>query len=217
MTKWAVFDVDGTLFPPSSMEKSFLLYMFRNGILPSQNIFYYFLTGIIKTLQQNYAEGFKNNKNYLKYLPCLPVKRSGKRFVRENIWPRISPAGIERIQFYRSKKYHILIMSGSPDFLTYPLTPFIQPDYVIAADLEIKGNRYTGQLSGLHPYGERKSEILLKLQNKIGIDFSSSVVFANHTSDFYHMSLFGKAVAVNPTEKLKRKAHQQNWPIEIWE
>jgi HAD superfamily phosphoserine phosphatase-like hydrolase len=216
MSRWAVFDVDGTLFPPSSMEKTFIGYMLRKGAIPAAAIFYYLLTGCIRTISTNYAEGFKNNKYYLKYLPVRPIQSAARKFVNHYIWPRISSAGKERLRLCRQQGYRILIMSGSPDFLTYPLAAYLQPDLTIAANLEIKENQYSGELSGLHPYGERKSILLKGLANKHAINFEESIVFANHHSDFHHMELFGKAIAVNPTKKFKKLAEKKGWKIEFW-
>ncbi len=66
----------------------------------------------------------------------------------------------------------------------------------------------------LHPYGERKTIILKALAQKLSIDFTQSIVFANHHSDYHHMLLFGEAVAVNPTARLKKFAQKHHWKID---
>jgi phosphoserine phosphatase len=73
-----------------------------------------------------------------------------------------------------------------------------------------------GYVAGPHPFGRRKSAILQEAGQELEIDFSQSVVFANHHSDVHHMRLFGKAVAVNPTGKLKRLATASGWEIATW-
>jgi len=216
MTRWAVFDVDGTLFPSSSMEKSFIRFMLKKGAIPVQNIFTYFSLGLLKTLFEGYEEGFKNNKYYLKFLPVLPIAKTAAIFVRQQIWQKISTTGLERITEYRLNKYHILIMSGSPDFLTHPLAKLIKSDFTIAAELEICDQQFTGKLKNLHPYGERKSQLLIEHQSLLQIQFDESVVFANHDTDYHHMKLFGKAIAVNPSAKLKMLAQKNHWQTEVW-
>jgi len=216
MARWAVFDVDGTLFPLSSMEKIFISFMIKNGAIPVQNIFTYFLIGLHRSLFKGFEEGFKNNKYYLKYLPAPPVSKRAAKFVLQQIWPQISTTGLQRLAEYRLKNYQILIMSGSPDFLTQPLAEIIKPDFSIAAELEIRNNHFTGKLNNLHPYGKRKSQLLFDHQSVLQIQFDKSVVFANHHADYHHMELFGKAIAVNPTSKLKLLARKHNWQTEIW-
>jgi HAD superfamily phosphoserine phosphatase-like hydrolase len=217
MAPWAVFDVDGTLFPHSSMEKRFIGYMMKKGALPIKNIFSYFFLGTLKSLFDGYEEGFKNNKQYLRNLPAPPLTKTAAKYVNQQIWPQISVMGLQRIAEYRQKNFRILIMSGSPDFLTYPLVEMIQPDFTIAAELEIRDHQFTGKLKNLHPYGERKSQLLVNHQSELQIQFDESVVFANHHADYYHMKLFGKAIAVNPTAKLNVLAQKYHWQTEVWQ
>ncbi|UCF63832.1 MAG: HAD-IB family phosphatase [bacterium] len=216
MEKWAVFDIDGTLFPPSSMEKRFILFMLKKGAIPLPNIAAYFFTGMLKTLSEGYEEGFKNNKYYLRHLPVITVSKTAANFVKNQVWPQISATGLQRISEYRAKNYKILLMSGSPDFLTFPLAKFIQPDFTIAAELETRHDRFTGNLANLHPYGKRKSQLLLNFQATYKINFKHSVVYANHQADFHHMSMFHTAVAINPSPKLKTLAERHHWKIEKW-
>lgn len=216
MARWAVFDVDGTLLPPSSMEKLFILYMLKNGILSLRNIFYYFLTGFLHLFHNSFNIAFKSNKFYLKDMPVQPVRTAGAGFVQQCILPQLSATGLKRLRDYRKQGYRILLMSGSPDFLTLPLAGYLRPDAVITTHPEVKKGRFTGHLRNLHPYGDRKTRLLLRYREARKIDFQRSIVFANHHSDAHHLRLFGEAVAVNPTPKLKRLAENHNWKIEIW-
>ncbi len=213
---WAVFDVDGTLFPPSSMEKMFILHMLKHCAIPVFNIFSYFLTGGIKTITDGYEEGFKNNKFYLKGLPAEPVIAEGRHFIYSTLLPMLSERGRVQVNRFRNRGFKIMIMSGSPEFLTLPLSTLFEPDHVVAAVTEKKHFHFTGRLEGLHPYGIRKKKILLGLQDKLQIDFPASIVFANHRADIVHMKLFGTAVAVNPDSGLLQAARNQNWTIEKW-
>ena len=216
MAKWAVFDVDGTLYPPTSMEKKYILYLLSHGYLPLRNIFYYALYACYYLITRDWVEAFKNNKYYLKELPFKPVKRNGARFVRKQVWPHISKKGLQTIEKYRRLNYKILIMSGSPDFLTEVLAAQLEPNYLITSKMQTSHGVFTGQLDGLHPYGHRKTQLLQAISHNIGLDFKQSIVFANHDSDIDHMKLFGTAIAVNPRPKLKEYALKNRWPVEYW-
>jgi len=216
MVKWAVFDVDGTLFPTTSMEKKYILHLLFLGQLPVRNIFYYALAAFYYLITRNWVEALKNNKYYLKELPFRPVKENGARFVREQVWPHISKKGLQNIEKYRRLNYKILVMSGSPDFLTEVLAVRLKPDYLITSKMQIRNDIFTGRLDGLHPYGDRKTQLLQKAAPDIGLDFKQSIVFANHDSDIDHMKLFGTAIVVNPRPKLQEYASKNGWPVEYW-
>ncbi len=217
MARWAVFDVDGTLFPPTSMERSFIDHMLQNGVLPFRNIFYYFLMGAMKSFTDDKVDAFKNNKFYLAHIPAKPIEVAARRFVKYQIFPNVSSQGLKKIEYFQTQNYKILIMSGSPSFLTLPLCEKLTPNAIITTYLEIKNDCFTGKVDGFHPYGQRKTLLLQQRKNHLDLDFQQSVVFANHHSDTDHMSLFGEAVAVNPTAKLKQIALGQEWRIEYWE
>ncbi len=217
MTRWAVFDVDGTLLPSSSMEKMFILHMLSNCALPISNIFSYFLAGLVRMAAEKPEDAFKKNKYYLKDLPLSVIAKEARRFVRKQVIPGLSAAGLQTMKALREEGFRIMVMSGSPDFLTLPLCRFLEPDAVITAKMSIKESRFTGQIDNLHPYGKRKTLLLLQAQKIWKIDFPDSIVFANHDADIDHMLLFGEAVAVNPTKKLREFALQKKWRIEIWE
>lgn len=216
MARWAVFDVDGTLFPPTSMEKKYLLYLISHGFLPLRNILYYAFYALYTLLHHDWAEAFKNNKYYLKELPFTAIRKNGVSFVNNQVWPEVSKQGLQKIEKYQQLNYKILIMSGSPDFLTQTLSARLKPDYVITASMQTRNGAFTGKLNGLHPYGERKTRLLLVVSPKLSLDFKKSIVFANHSSDIDHMKLFGTAVAVNPKPGLREYALKNKWPIEHW-
>jgi len=216
MARWAVFDVDGTLLPGTSMEKMFIFHMLKSGVLPVRNIFLFSLYGSLKLLNSDLAESFKNNKYYLSGLPAAAISSAGIKFVNRVVWRQISPIGIDRLNRCREEGYKILILSGSPDFLTDTLARRLHADGVITTRLEMRQVYFTGRLIGYHPYGENKTHLLQMRQNDWNIPFSESVVFANHHSDADHMRLFGTAVAVNPTPRLQEIAREMNWPVEWW-
>jgi HAD superfamily phosphoserine phosphatase-like hydrolase len=216
LARWAVFDIDGTLFSSTSMEKKFIYFMLKKGVLPLPNVFLYLLYSTYKLFQQNYPDAFKSNKYYLHYLPVNKIQNKAVQYTKKVIWPNISDKGKETIREYSENKYKIFIMSGSPDFLTLQLCNFIRPDFIVSSKLEIKNHRFTGKLNNLHPYGARKTKILKELKKELDIDFDSSIVFANHHSDIDHMKLFKEKVAVNPTHKLKKYAQKNQWRIEKW-
>lgn len=216
MARWAVFDVDGTLLPKSSMEQRFIMHLVKRGVILHKNILSYFSYGIISALKGNWEDGFKNNKRYLKGLAVEEIKTIAEYYHRHSISPALSQTGLSTVAEYRIEGFRILIMSGSPDFLAKHLVAEIKPDRSVSTRMGIKDGKFTGAITGLHPYGIRKKKILEELQPQLDIDFKESIVFANHHADVHHMGMFGKAVAVNPTPALRRIAIKREWEIAVW-
>lgn len=216
MARWAVFDVDGTLLPSTSMERIFVPYGFKSGLLPQKNLVFFSLRMIKYLLTGNIVNAVKNNKFYLRNLSVDLIDQEADKFFKEILFPSFSGDGIEKMRSFRKEGYKILVMSGAPSFLTQLLSSICEIDHLISSELEIVEGLYTGEISGLHPYGERKRELLLQAKDELEIDFDKSIAFADHDEDVHHMVLFGRAVAVNPMNKLKKVAIERGWGIEYW-
>jgi HAD superfamily hydrolase (TIGR01490 family) len=216
MTAWAVFDVDGTLLPKISMEREFLKYLFGKHLLPPGNVCHYAYRWFTGVLALGWEEAIKTNKAYLRDLQVDRVEEYAEACFRERIAPALVGTGKQKVESLRHEGYMILVISGAPAFMVRRLGPALHPDRVIAAELEIVDNRYTGNIEGPHPFGRRKTAILKSVQKELTMEFSDSVVFANHHSDIDHMKLFGRAVAINPDRKLRDFAAKTGWETASW-
>lgn len=217
MARWAVFDVDGTLIPGVSMEQIFLGYLMKKKLLPAKNIAWFFLYGIVSIITKGIEEGPKKNKSYLRKMPVEAIEKFAEDCFRKHIENAVSRKGINELNSRRDDGYKIMIMSGSPEFLARRLGDILRPDFIASTNFETSGGKFTGGISGIHPYGRRKLELLNSLKDKLDIDFQNSIVYANHDSDIFHMEQFGQAVAVNAASKLRQEASKRNWRIEKWD
>ncbi|MBN1755537.1 haloacid dehalogenase-like hydrolase [bacterium] len=216
MTRWAVFDVDGTLLPGTSMEMSFIRHLICKKNLPFPNLVSYLAHIPLIWFNSGRLEALLNNKYYLKGLPAAVVENAGAKFIHDSIIQKLASRGLYELTRSRQEGYRILIMSGSPYFLTSELASELQADHLITMYLEVNRGSFTGKLEGLHPLGLRKKLLLQKARSLLDIDYTESVVYANHHYDQFHMELFGRAVAVNPTKRLKKIAVKKAWEIQSW-
>ncbi len=216
MSRWVVCDVDGTLLPGSSLERQFIWRMGRAQLLKAEQWVAFALQAVRALGAGRLSLALAGNKAM--YLGLRPERLTpeANRLIEQLVVERISVTGRQRLQHFRDQGFGILLMTGAPDFLATPLARLLGADALICARLEIRAGRYTGRVLGLHPYGRRKKQLLLEKQAALGLDFSASVVFANHRADIHHMELFACPTAVNPTPALKRLALRRGWPIEYW-
>ncbi len=216
MARWAVFDFDGTLLPHTSAEKLFFKRLIRAHIVPPLNLVLFSGMAVWDLLHNNrYA--LKANKYYLRGLPCGATRRFGSRFFKKEIEPRLSSRGVAEIWQRHRQGYNILVLSGAPEFLLLPLQQQLPIAYLLGSKPAHHKGRFTGALEAPHPFAQRKKTYLLELAPQLDIDFSQSVVFANHHTDALHMELFGEVVAVNPTPRLYQLAQENHWGIAVWE
>ncbi len=213
---WAVFDVDGTLLPGQSMEQVFIREGIRQGFLPPKQLAQFAAYAFREGCRGKHVRAFKQNKYYLKKMSSKVIKNAAEKVFQEKIVSQLSTGSQTEVAKLREADYHILLMTGAPDFLADHLRNVYQPDALISTRLEKNGEIYSGKIAGIHPYGQAKRLLLLKARNHLEIDFTRSAAFANHHTDIDHLQLFSRAVAVNPTAKLRKSATLRNWEIVYW-
>jgi HAD superfamily phosphoserine phosphatase-like hydrolase len=214
--RWAVFDVDGTILPGTSMERLMIAKLVKDGLIPIRSFFIFFFFALRSFCRRRGIPEFLENKQYFRDLPERPMVRFSKGLVEEKVIPRIPKAVYDEMERLRKGRYKILLMSGAPEFLLCPLAERLGADAAMGTVLETECGRLTGSPHGDHLYGPAKARILKKHQRELNLDFSHSVVYSNDSSDAEHMRLFGTAVAVNPRKGLKRTAEKFGWRIERW-
>jgi HAD superfamily hydrolase (TIGR01490 family) len=214
--RWAVFDVDGTILPGTSMERMLIRELLKRGLIPLRS-FIVFLCFVSKSVCRR--EGLSKileNKQYFKGLPEKPMVRFSRRLVDEKVIPRIPNAVHEEMDRLRKNGYKILLMSGSPEFLLCPLAERLHADAAMGTVYVTESGRFAGGTCGEHLFGRAKTRFLKKNRKELDLDFSRSVVYANDASDVDHMRLFGSAVAVNPRSGLEQAAQASGWRVARW-
>ncbi len=216
MKTWAVFDVDGTLLPGTSMEAIFIRECLRRKVIPLRNWACAGWEIARKIPRGNWRQAARKNKIYLKNLPVTTIVEIAEAVFADAISPKFSETGQQKMCELKQRGYGILLMTGSPCFLAKNLSKIFDYDELICTKLEISEARFTGKISGQHAFGEIKRDILLQKKSTLGIDFFASQAFANHVSDAAHLALFGRAVAVNPDNGLREIARARGWQVENW-
>lgn len=69
-------------------------------------------------------------------------------------------------------------------------------------------------LTGLHPYGNAKAQLLERFAERHELDLMQSYGYADHHTDATMLALIGHPVCVNPDARLRREAMQRGWSVE---
>jgi HAD superfamily hydrolase (TIGR01490 family) len=214
--RWAVFDVDGTILPGTSMERILIRDMIGKGLIPVRSFFVFSCIALKSVCRRGGIREFLRNKQYFRGLPERPMARFSRRLIDEKIVPRIPAAVHREMERLRKSGYRILLMSGAPEFMLGPLAERLGADMALGTVYEIVDGRFAGGPCGEHLYGEAKTRILTRRRKELDMDFSRSTVYANDPSDAGHMRMFGTPVAVNPRKGLRSTAEEEGWKVVWW-
>lgn len=205
----AIFDVDQTLVQGYT-ERLFFRYLVRQGRLSLPRALAY-LGGVACRLRDRFQD-----KSYLEGLPVEEVVGLARKCYREDIAPRVSPAGLACVQEHQAQGHAIALLSGSLSLLLAPLQEELGADWLIATELQRVNGQFTGAIAGLHPRGPNKLRLLQELSRTHGFDLSQAYAYGDHIQDSYLFHSIGHPVAVNPSWRLKCRARKHRWPIQYF-
>lgn len=211
----AVFDIDGTLLPGTSVEGLFFRQLIWGGGMSWRNL-WRMLRHFFKHVHGGATPSIRRNKWFYAGLSVRELEKSAWRFVDRHLLQRLSREGLRVLERCRRQGCEIVLLSGAPTVFVERLARHLRAKFFIGATLERADQYFTGELAPPHPFGPGKRDLLLELHAKRTIDFSSSLAFANHHSDAHHLELFGQPIAVNPTFRLARIARRRGWEIQFF-
>ena len=208
----AVFDVDGTLIPHTSLEILFSRWLLRKKLMGFRQI-QAFIVHVFYGLREDTTEAFRRNKFYLRGLSLKKLRSLSGAFFEEEIRPRLLGELVDRMEVLRSEGKKIILLSGSLQFLLEELRSHLPADWVIGCRMECRKGILTGRIEGIHPYGKDKVRGLQELLDFQQVDFSSSWAFGDRWSDRYLLRLFGHCGVVNPGVRLEEWARRRHCEI----
>ena len=146
-----------------------------------------------------------------------PVER-----VRADAWELFSdlllekafPEGLRRVREHRRLGHRTVLLTGALDFVIEPLRPLF--DDVVAATLDERDGRLTGELLAVPPTGEARALLLAQYAEAKDLVLTDAVAYADSASDLPMLESVGFPVAVNPEPKLATIARRRGWHVEHW-
>lgn len=212
MTRLAVFDLDGTILYRTTAERELFYFLLRKRVIkPSQVV--HFLWEAFRLVLSGRTDLLRQNKYYLHRLFVKDIESLLPQFCHYRLKAHFSDRVVKQLHQLKSEGYLIVLLSGAPTIILRQLQRVLPIDLVIGTELEINEGKFTGEITGIYPYGKDKVTALLQRFASTNIDYASSYAFANRYSDIPLLELLGNPVAVHPDRKLRRYACQRNWRI----
>lgn len=207
----AIFDLDGTLIPNTSAEKTFFFHLLRTGGLSFKNILEMFPA--IWRAGGNLHDMIRANKGYIRNTSAEKLQNVARTFFEPQIEKLIFPKMHDVIKKHKAQDDLLLLLTGTLDVIAGCFTRFLSFNGFRAAQLEIRNGKYTGRVMGILPYGIGKLEVLRSLKEEFKFDSNKTVLYANVYSDRFVMNAVEKPIAVNPDQRLRAYAGRLGWEI----
>ena len=219
----AAFDLEGTLFKRSTSFMREMHNIQKKGIIGKAKIVLYDigLWMIFFRYKMHLISELTMRTVVIKRMATL-LKGSAEREIAQRarifatqcmelLQPKIS--GI--LQEHIRKGHTTILFSGM-------LQPFVEAikqelgiNIAIGTELEIKDSNYTGRLSEIPYFGERRAKALSECINELDykINLSESFAYGDAIFDRYFMDIVGNPVAVYPDKNLAEYAQKHGWDV----
>lgn len=213
----AFFDLERTI-TADAVEQVASLSMWRRGDLSTAQVarvlwcYLRYNLGLIDGFENLKAEGARvfegrSPERDRALLESLYVDR-----LRSAIFPRARVLIEEAIE----AKMHVAIISSTYRFMVAPFAAELGVESVFGCELEVRGESYTGRLTGTVYHQEHKAACVRSLAVAHGLSLDHSYAFGDSSNDLSMLEAVGRPVVVNPRRKLRRLAGARGWPIESW-
>jgi len=219
MQRAAFFDVDGTIVKSNIVMP--YVHIRRDELSAIGNLFWtpFFLLKALTYIIVDKIDRTKFNRMFYRNYRGRSVadKEQMAGLCFENyLRPNIFEQAKERISQLKEEGYQIILVTGSLDFLIQPLAEDLQVDHLIAARLEEKEGKFSGELDGLPVSDKEKVSRIEAYAAANEIDLTASQAYGDSIADLPMLECVGEAHPVRPDPKLMAIAQQRKWPIEEW-
>lgn len=144
--------------------------------------------------------------------PVEQMAEDSAEMLSQLILAKSFPAAIRRVREHRALGHRTVLITGALDFVVEPLRPLF--DDIVAAEMTVRGGRYTGELVSVPPTGEARAQAMAEYAAAEGLDLAESVAYADSASDLPMLEAVGFPVAVNPETRLASLARKRGWLVE---
>ncbi|WP_257264579.1 HAD family phosphatase [Endozoicomonas sp. ONNA2] len=211
----AIFDLDNTLIAGDS-DALWGEFMAANGLVDNDS----FREGNSRFYAQ-YQQGVLDIRAYLEF--CLEpltqytlaaLETWHGQFMEQIINPILLEKALARIEQHRQRGDYIMIITATNRFVTQPIADQLKVDTLLAIDLEICDNRYTGNVTGILTYQQGKVHRLQEWLNQHPQhSMAGSYFYSDSQNDLPLLKEVDHPVAVDPDPELKSYAELHGWPI----
>lgn len=209
----SAFDLDHTLVGSNS-SVLFFRHLIDKGIFHPLSIF---RTLFYKTEYHFFGLGLqelhrKVFRHFLRGKPLRYIQEHVESFVEADFYRHIYLPAFSHLRRAQHEGHHTVIISNSPSFLVEPIARYLGVN-------EWHGSNYLtdekGVLSeiGLILTGEEKASCLQKMMNRFKTKKENVIAYSDSLVDLPFLFAAGKAVAVNPTGKMKRISEENDWEM----
>jgi HAD superfamily hydrolase (TIGR01490 family) len=222
----AFFDLDGTLIARPSLERQVFARLRQWRAIPMRNYFLW-LARAARLAPRGIRMMRYANKMYLRGVGIRDFQEGHQRQGQPGLAvPRFLPEGVDQVAWHVGQGHAIVLMSGTLAVLAQEMALALVVRLAVrgiaasvavcATRLEENGGQWTGRIVGDAMFGEAKGRAVQQMAVDEGFELAQCYAYGDSVADRWMLETVGRPVAVNPSWRLKTRAHRKSWPVLTW-
>jgi HAD superfamily hydrolase (TIGR01490 family) len=174
-------------------------------------------------LMQAYAEGKLAMEDYMAFSLAPMAGRSTSavaaavtHFIERVIEPLVYDDARQAIARHQAAGDRLLVISASGVHLVSPIAAHLGIEEVLAIDLQVENDHFSGHTEGVLTYREGKVLRLAAWLDANGEVLKEASFYSDSRNDLPLLKAVPRPFAVNPDPALLAHAQQQGWPVLHW-
>lgn len=169
---------------------------------------------------QAYQRGVMDIEAYLRFA-LAPLNRFSfaelnalhRQFLRDKIEPLRLRKAEALIAEHQANGDVLAIITSTNRFVTEPIARMLGIKHLLATELEVVDERYTGNILGLPCYREGKINHLQNWLQRNPQDLTGSYFYSDSINDLPLLQEVDNPIVVDPDPLLTKHAQENNWPV----
>lgn len=205
-----LFDIDGTLVPRPAAEPRLARWLLRRGRLGPRQILA-FLWFVLRYFPVYGRLVLQKNKAWLSGLEPAVVDEWAHEFVAAVLLDCVYPPALRRLREHVEAGDHVVLLSGTPDFLARALASALGAEGAYGSLCSICGGRYCAALPDRHPHGATKVDAARAVAQAAGLELATAIAYGDSINDAHLFRVVGRSVVVMPDRRLRAAAGGEGW------
>ena len=171
---------------------------------------------------EQYRQGKLDIRGYVRFTlrPILNMSKSERLalhsdFMRHAITPLFLPKADALVGKHQNQGDLTVIITATNEFITMPIAQRFKVDHLIATELEVKDDKFTGEIAGTPCYQFGKVEKLEKwlASQSCNLTLKDAVFYSDSINDLPLLERVAQPVVVDPDPGLHSEATQRGWQV----
>lgn len=212
-TTAAFFDLDGTIIATHSVKDMFIERLVTGKVQTEEVLDMATMMVRYMFKSQDFAAGLRSSVSNMVGMDESEIIELAEKVNVERLAPQVFPEIRAIIKAHRAKGHTLVVITSASRYQVEPVARDLDIQHVICTELEVKGGKFTGQLTGDPCYGPAKVKAARKFARDHRLTMKKSYFYSNGSEDVPLLEAVGHPVAITPDSRLRKIAERRGWPV----